>query len=114
MLGTENALLAVWLSVQAAAADGRTPVLIFDLDETLLDSRPRTARIIHEYANEPAVVASYPRESKISAALAYEQISYELTDTMLRAEIFDENFVSGLNRTIPNGSVTPGISSALV
>ncbi len=61
---------------------GPNPVVVFDLDGTLMDNRPRTARILRELGalwreREPAVA------SKLEAAKA-EELAYLLTDSLAR------------------------------
>jgi hypothetical protein len=67
--------------VTRAATDGaRTPVVVFDLDATLYDNRPRTLRILEEYAAE--VRAEFPDVAASLATLEASHIHYLLSDTL--------------------------------
>ena len=52
---------------------GNTPVVVFDLDDTLTDSRTRTVRILHEFSE----VEDVPELAQVAPA----QIRYQLEDT---------------------------------
>jgi hypothetical protein len=56
------------------------PVVLFDLDGTLYDNRPRTLRILHAFA------AQLPREHAADAerirALAYTELHYRMDETL--------------------------------
>jgi hypothetical protein len=64
---------------------GPTPVVVFDLDGTLMDNRPRTARILRElgalWKDRDPVAAS-----KLDAA-STEELAYLLTDSLSRLGI---------------------------
>jgi hypothetical protein len=63
-----------------AGARGPTPVVVFDLDGTLMDNRPRTAAILREFAS------TLPREEEeIAARLGAcdaSRLAYLLTDSL--------------------------------
>jgi hypothetical protein len=63
-----------------AASRGPTPVIVFDLDGTLMDNRPRTARILREFADtlgsEDAAIAARLRVCEPA------QLAYLLTDSL--------------------------------
>ena len=73
--------------VQRCATNGkaRTPVVVFDLDGTLMDNRPRTARILRELGamwrdREPVAA------KKLETARE-EDLAYLLTDSLTRVGI---------------------------
>jgi len=59
---------------------GRAPVVVFDLDATLYDNRPRTLQILMEYAEEVRV--EYPDVASAIATLDAEHVKYLLSDTL--------------------------------
>jgi hypothetical protein len=58
----------------------RAPMVVFDLDATLFDNRPRTLQILMEYAEE--VGAEYPDVAAALATLTPEVVDYLLSDTL--------------------------------
>ena len=57
------------------------PVVIFDLDGTLYDNRPRTIRILHAFA--AALEHEHARDAAVIRALGPDDLSYLLDDTLL-------------------------------
>ena len=68
------------LSHVSPATTGRAPVVVFDLDGTLVDNRARTCRILHEYAD--TVRDSFPSLAEALGTLAPDGVSYMLADTL--------------------------------
>lgn len=69
----------------------RAPAVVFDLDATLFDNRPRTFEILMEYQQEIAV-----DEPELSAALLQLELSridYLLTDTLKGCGIYRADLV---------------------
>jgi hypothetical protein len=60
----------------------RTPVVVFDLDGTLMDNRPRTAMILRELG--ATWRDRHPEAAKTLAAAKAEDLAYLLTDTLGR------------------------------
>lgn len=56
------------------------PLVIFDLDGTLYDSRPRTLQILMEYADE--VSGEFPEVAEALGSLDTSRIRYLLSDTL--------------------------------
>ena len=61
---------------------GRTPVVVFDLDGTLMDNRPRTAAILRELS--AVWKDSHPSVAATLAKAEAENLAYLLTDTLGR------------------------------
>lgn len=59
---------------------GRPPLVVFDLDATLYDNRPRTLEILMEYRDE--ILDSWPDVAEALATLTADQIDYLLSDTL--------------------------------
>jgi FMN phosphatase YigB (HAD superfamily) len=69
-----------------------TPVVVFDLDGTLFDNRPRTAVILQELA-----VAWRPKHPELAerlARVAPGELAYLLTDSMTRLGVYDSDRVA--------------------
>jgi beta-phosphoglucomutase-like phosphatase (HAD superfamily) len=64
----------------ANGRDGVPPLVVFDLDGTLYDNRPRTLQILMEYADE--VRGEFPDVAAALATLEVSRVRYLLTDTL--------------------------------
>lgn len=56
------------------------PVVLFDLDGTLYDNRPRTLRILHAFAAQ--LPPEHARDAQIILALPYTELRYRLDDSL--------------------------------
>ena len=65
---------------------GRAPVLVFDLDATLFDNRPRTLEILMEYRE--VIAAEDPELADALLELDVARIEYLLTDTLKSCGIY--------------------------
>ncbi|MFK7992128.1 MAG: hypothetical protein AB8I08_39280, partial [Sandaracinaceae bacterium] len=72
-----------------------SPVVVFDLDATLFDNRPRTFEILMEYRD--TVAASDPALADALSSLAEEQIDYLLTDTLKTCGIYRADDVKAIS-----------------
>lgn len=79
----QQALLARIVARCQAKPDRRPPVVVFDLDGTLMDNRPRTAAILQELARE----LEDPGTAKVLGAARADELAYLLTDTLKRLGI---------------------------
>jgi hypothetical protein len=68
--------------VESCRANGkaRTPVVVFDLDGTLMDNRPRTAAILRELSEQWST--KYPSSASKLATAEAHQLAYLLTDSL--------------------------------
>ena len=57
------------------------PMVIFDLDGALFDTRPRTAQILHEYADQE-LRGVRPDAAQRLLAMSYANVGYMLADTL--------------------------------
>lgn len=78
--------------VAQSAHQGKKPVVIFDLDDTLINTRLRNLRIITEFARLPGVRAAFPHESKIAGSLRAEDMKYALAETFSAKNISNPEF----------------------
>ncbi len=72
----------------------RTPVVVFDLDGTLLDNRPRTLAILREYA-----AVCEDRDPEVASRLRHARIhdlDYLLTDSLARLGVHRADVVAEL------------------
>jgi hypothetical protein len=69
-----------------------TPVVVFDLDGTIFDNRPRTRVILGELADTWRT--SRPDQAKRIARLRHEEMAYLLTDTLKRVGVTDDAHVA--------------------
>ena len=83
LLPTEqHALLQSVVARSAWKAGTATPVIVFDLDGTLMDNRPRTCAILREFA---ATVGKGPEDAALAAKLMAAKpgtLAYLLTDSL--------------------------------
>jgi hypothetical protein len=62
-------------------------VIVFDLDGTIMDNRPRVVAILHELAE--TWEARYPEAATALSALGKEDVAYGVAETMKRAGVLD-------------------------
>lgn len=85
-----GALQSVHTAVQEAARHGRRPVVVFDLDHTLFDGRPRTLRILQEFAAQADDADLAAKITALPAARVY----YDLRATLANAGITEATTVA--------------------
>lgn len=71
---------------------GQRPVVVFDLDDTLFESRPRTLRILREFAEEEK--ARFPELREKISRLKKEDIRYVLSETLGELGIQDSELIA--------------------
>lgn len=82
---------------RASEADASTtPLVVFDLDGTLYDNRPRTVQILAEYAEE--VADQFPEVAEALEALTAEGVHYLLSDTLRAQGLTKVEIVSDATR----------------
>lgn len=82
---------------QDSVANGQRPVVVFDLDDTLFDSRTRTQVIFREFAQDTGNQSQFPNETQVLARIRLEDIYYLLKDTLVNLGIDSPEFESALN-----------------
>lgn len=73
-------LLESLIARSAERRDGRAPLVVFDLDGTLLDNRPRVVAILHELAESWR--KAHPAEAAKLACARDEDIGYGIVDNL--------------------------------
>ena len=90
-----QALAAVLDRVSAAADAGQTPIVFFDLDDTLVNSGGRTLRILREFLAQAEIQTLYPGETqRLMSRLSLENMRFHFADTAKEAGISNETFVA--------------------
>ncbi|MGZ3724018.1 MAG: HAD family hydrolase [Bdellovibrionales bacterium] len=118
-----EALLTLVDRVEQSARQGHTPVVIFDLDDTLTNTRERNLRIFKEFAAQSNIQSVYPDEAAKIAGLQLTGIHFLLADTLkgvgvARQEIVDLATAFWLERFFTNDycaldKPTPGAAAYL-
>ena len=80
-------------SIGEVSEKGHQPVVIFDLDDTLLNARSRTYRILKAFAYSEDIRTRFPAEAKIAANIKLKDHSYYLQNTLKRSAITNEAFL---------------------
>lgn len=75
---------------------GPTPLVVFDLDATLYDNRPRTLEILMEYREQ--ILDTRPDVAEPLASLTSERIDYLLSDTLRGCGVTRAEVVSDVTR----------------
>jgi hypothetical protein len=88
-----EALQGLLNKVAVAAAQGRRVVVMFDLDDTLINTRERNQRIFKDFASQADIQSMYPDESKKLLEVQVNQIHYLLSDTMSTLAITSPEFI---------------------
>ncbi len=82
--------------IEQAKSGGRAPMVVLDLDGTLYDNRPRTLRIIHEFAHEHAM--AHPGLVERVSGLSASELAYKTADSLHAAGVTDEALIKDIER----------------
>jgi hypothetical protein len=88
-----EALQAVKNLAVATKSANETPVVIFDLDDTLINTRERTVRILKDLISRDTVKWKFPRQVLALQSLKPEDIHFSLADTMKAKGIINGRFL---------------------
>lgn len=86
------ALAQIAEQVTKTRAAGQTPVVVFDLDHTLFDGRPRTLVILAEFA--ATLPASQRKQADAIRKISLRGVSYLLKDTLRNVGITEPALVA--------------------
>ena len=78
-------------------ARGQLPVAIFDLDDTVINTRDRSLRILNEFIAQPEIQARFPQEVKNLQCPQDSKIKFLMTDTLRAQNVTDPEFVKETN-----------------
>lgn len=89
LAGPERATLLrnILERLRAQRAQGKVPVVVFDLDGTLIDNRPRVVRILHELGEHWK--GAHPAAAAKAMSASTDLIGYGVIDNMRRLGIDD-------------------------
>ncbi|HEY0137004.1 MAG TPA: HAD family hydrolase [Nannocystis sp.] len=87
-----QALAQISERVTAERATGKTPVVVFDLDHTLYDGRPRTLVILAEFA--ATLPPAQARHAAAIQSIPLRGVAYLLKDTLAAAGVNDPQVVA--------------------
>lgn len=88
-LADRQKLLRSVIERAEAAATQKPPVVVFDLDGTIMDNRPRVVAILHELA--AVWQDKHPEPAAALAKINVDDIAYGFVETMQRVGILDKN-----------------------
>lgn len=92
-----NLLRGVLRRITGAVEEGaRTPLVVFDLDATLYDNRPRTLEILMEYREQ--ILDARPEVAEALATLTSERVEYLLSDTLRGCGVTRADVVADVTR----------------
>lgn len=93
---TPQALTYVEELASSAEQNGDQPVVIFDLDDTLMNTRERNLRIINDFIAQSDIQARYPEETQKLADLTSNDIAYLTADTLKARSVTNAAFLKEL------------------
>ena len=82
--------------IEAELASGEQPVIIFDLDDTLIDCRHRKHRVIQDFIRTPHIRETFALECQIIEGLSWENVQYRILDTLAQEGIRNQLFCEQL------------------
>ena len=88
-----SALEKIIVEVKAAYARQERPTVVFDVDGTLFDNRPRTLKILHDYA-EIELKDVRPEQARLIKAITLNQITSNTREVLIRAGVTEEAVVT--------------------
>lgn len=68
-------------SVQAVGSQGKVPVLVFDLDDTLVLTAPRTFAILRSWSAQAENRRRFPEVARTLAGIREPEVQYSVADT---------------------------------
>lgn len=79
--------------VEIATRHDERPVIIFDLDDTLVDSKTRTLRILKDFAALEEIRARFPRSAAIAQQATLADMGYYLDKALKKLGVSEDEFV---------------------
>ena len=83
--------------VKEALEEGRRPVVIFDLDDTLINTRDRNLRILKNFIAQQDIQNRFPNETALVRDIQLSNLKYLLNDTLKSIGVTNENFLKEAN-----------------
>jgi hypothetical protein len=91
--GTEVLQDILFKVTDVKGGGGELPVIIFDLDDTLVSTPPRTFAILRDFVKQLSIKQKYPVSARLLENARLSQIRYELDDTMRNLKITETQFI---------------------
>ncbi len=88
-----EALRQLIVQTEELAEQGKQPIVMFDLDDTLTNTRGRNLRILKDFASQSEIQSAFPEASQKVSEIQIDQIQYLLTDTMKNVGVTDADFI---------------------
>jgi hypothetical protein len=88
-----QALVDILERSEQLAEQGKQAVVMFDLDDTLINTKDRNLRILKDFARQPELAASHPSDVQKILALRIDQVKYLLADTMKEIGVTDADLI---------------------
>lgn len=83
---------ALALSTQTSLKAGRTPLIVFDVDDTLIDCRHRKSLVFHAFAQEKSHAERWPEDIAKLRGHHWENLKYRVHDNLPPLSISDKIF----------------------
>ncbi|MBI4425585.1 MAG: hypothetical protein HY554_17775 [Elusimicrobia bacterium] len=93
-----QALRDALAAVDAAIAQGRKPIVLFDIDDTLVRASGRTRRILSEFAAEPEMRRKYGAELDKIASPDLAKLAYYVSDSLVNHGVTDAALIEEAGR----------------
>jgi predicted secreted acid phosphatase len=78
------------------AAGNEHPLVVFDVDDTLIDCRYRKSLVFRDFANQAEVQSKWPEECRILLELGWERLTYRVADNLGKMGIAEGAFGNAL------------------
>ncbi|RZA21657.1 MAG: HAD family hydrolase [Proteobacteria bacterium] len=83
---------AIKHAIDLSRAAGNTPMVVFDVDDTLIDCRHRKSLVFHAFAREESTSRRWPDDTKKLSAHNWETLKYRVHDNLHPLSITDKIF----------------------
>jgi hypothetical protein len=78
--------------IEDSLAAGEKPVIIFDIDDTIIDCRHRKHRVMHDFIKQSHVRESFALECQIVEQMTWENVQYRVLDTLAQEGVRNQLF----------------------
>jgi hypothetical protein len=93
ILYNQQVLKDIIEKVQSAKLQGKNPIVLFDLDDTLINTRERNLRILQDFVEQNEIQQRFPTEISKIQQLTVIDIKYLLSDTLNGIGVTDPNLI---------------------
>lgn len=78
--------------IEETLARGEKPLIIFDIDDTIIDCRHRKFRVIRDFIAQPLIREAFPLECLLTERLVWENVQYRVMDTLAIEGVQNQDF----------------------